>query len=115
MRIHSLAVLLLFFILISGCGQDDGLVGVWKATSASMEGQIPPEVLQTFLKEKAPSFDLNSDKSARIFGLQMNYDGNWKIDNKIVHVECPQKYLKLEFNGRTLTTLPDRTFTFERQ
>ncbi len=120
MRIQSLAALLLFFILISGCGQDNGLVGVWKATSAVMEG-APQEAIQAFLRDKAPAFDLNSDKTAHIFGGETigggrtSCDGSWKIENEIVKVKCPQHYLELEFNGRTLTTLPDKTFTFERQ
>jgi hypothetical protein len=113
----------LLVLLLTGCSGKSELVGFWKATSVDMsfaEGRIPPEKMEfaaeMALKEDAPSFDLNSDGSARVFGGgRPACSGSWSVENNIVNVECSSSFLKLERKGSKLTTLPDRTFTFEKQ
>jgi hypothetical protein len=105
-----------------GCSSESDVVGIWKATSIDMsfaQGRIPPEKMeeaaQMMLREKAPVFDLNSDGSARVFGGGAKCSGTWSVEENVVNVNCPKRFIQLERNGKQLTTLPDRTFTFERQ
>jgi len=121
MKTH-LAIIIFIAACLAGCSNESDLVGIWKATSADMsfaEGRTPSErmdeAMRAFLEESAPAFDLNSDGTARIFGGGIKCDGSWSVDENIITVECPSRFVKLERNGNQLTTLPDRTFTFERQ
>ena len=114
MRVRN-CIVLLMLVCIAGCSQDSELVGVWKATSTNIGDGVPPEAVQKFMEKNAPAFDLNSDKSARVFSGGITCDGHWSVRDEIVHVECPDDYIKLEINGNTLITLPDRSFIFERQ
>lgn len=109
-------------VCLAGCSGESDLVGIWKATSVNMsfaQGRIPAEKMdeaaKMFMAENAPAFDLNSDGSARVFGGNIKCNGVWSVENDIVNVECPDNYIKLERSGNQLTTLPDKTFTFERQ
>jgi len=106
----------------TGNGSYSNLVGIWKATSVDMsfaEGRIPPEKMnearQAMLEESAPAFDINLDGTARVFGGGIKCNGGWSVKNNIVNIKCPDNFIKLELSGGRLTTLPDRTFTFERQ
>lgn len=119
----AIALVFLFTNLsVQTASGEPSLVGVWQAISVDMsfaEGRIPPERMEEagreFISTNAPSFDLNSDGTARVFGGTLQCDGRWSIENDIVLVECPENYIRLGFDGRTLTSLPDRTFVFERQ
>ncbi len=97
-------------------GNEDGrFVGTWKAVSADMGDKVPPEVTRRFLKENPLSFELKSVGSARIIEGDKTLRGVWTADGSVVEIDCPGKFLKLHYDGRTLTTLPDKTFVFERQ
>ena len=118
---RSIVATLLTSCLLA-CSAENELVGVWKATAADMsfaDGRIPAdqmdEVMQVYLEENAPAFDLNSDGTARVFGGGHPCNGTWTSNENIVEVQCPGSFIQLERNANTLTTLPDRTFTFERQ
>lgn len=120
MKIFSSIIIVAVFIV--GCDSGNDLVGVWRATSADMsfaEGRIPPdkmdEVMREILETQAPAFDINSDGTARVFGGGTTCNGSWSEENNIVNIKCPGSFVKLERNGDRLTTLPDRTFTFELQ
>ncbi|WDE00338.1 hypothetical protein [Thalassomonas actiniarum] len=117
-----IVITILVTVLLASCSNEGDLVGVWKASSADMsfaEGRIPPEkmekAMQKFLRESASAFDLNLDGTARIFSGNIKCNGSWSVNKNIVNVRCPDSFIKLEKNGKKLTTLPDRTFTFERQ
>lgn len=106
----------------SGCSAESDLVGIWMATSVDMsfaQGRIPPENMdearRDILENNAPAYDLNADGTARVFGGSKKCNGRWSIQNNLITIKCPDVFLKLEKNGNKLTTLPDRTFTFERQ
>ncbi len=122
MKLLLITVCVFITACLAGCNSESDLIGIWKATSADMSfavGRIPPEkmeeAMQMMLKERAPAFDLNSDGTARVFGGGKKCSGTWSVDKNIVNVSCPNKFIKLERNGNQLTTLPTRTFTFERQ
>ena len=121
MKFYSASVILIS-VFIFGCSSESEFVGIWKATSADMsfaKGIIPPEkmdeAMQDMLTTRAPAFDLNADGTARVFGGGVKCSGTWSVDNNILNVKCPDNFIKLEINGSKITTLPDRTFTFERQ
>ena len=108
--------------ILVGCNSKSELVGVWKAVSVDMsfaEGKIPREnwddAANYMLQNNAPGFDLNSDGGARIFGGGGECNGTWSFKENIVSIQCPGSFLKLEKSGNQLTTLPDRSFTLERQ
>jgi hypothetical protein len=122
LKFFKLSVLIGTLAAIAACSAENDYVGVWKATSVDMsfaEGKIPPEKLdeamQAIIEQNAPAFDLNADGSARVFGGGVKCDGSWSAEANILNVQCTDKFIKLEINGDQLTTLPDRTFTFERQ
>ena len=115
-------LVLLVSIGTTACSTENSLVGIWKATSVDMsfaEGRIPPEKMEeakaSILRDRTPAFDLNSDGTARVFGGGKKCNGKWSVQDNIVSVECTNDFIRLEKNGNRLTTLPDRTFTFERQ
>ena len=98
------------------------LVGSWKVTFVDLSfavGKIPSEKMgeaKRHLEEiVAPAFTLKPDGSALVTDSSTNSIGNWFVENNSVHIETSGKFLKLEINGDTLTTLPDRTFTFIRR
>ena len=113
----------IFSVILVGCNSKSELVGVYKAVSVDMsfaEGKIPREewndAANYMLQNDAPAFDLNSDGSARKFGGgDRECNGTWSFKENIVSIQCPDGFLKLEKSGNQLITLPDRTFTFERQ
>jgi hypothetical protein len=94
------------------------LFGFWKTTSIDnsfAEGRPFPDRMDESLNNIAPSFDLNSDESARIFIGGNRCTGTWKLYNNIVDVECPGYLIQLERKGETLITLPNREFILEKQ
>lgn len=113
----------IFCVIMVGCNSKSELVGVWQAVSVDMsfaEGKIPREewddAANYMLQNNAPGFELNSDGSARKFdvvGGECN--GIWSFKENIVSIQCPGSFLKLEKSGNQLITLPDRSFTLERQ
>lgn len=122
MKANNLISLFSVLIVSVACSAENDFVGVWEAVSVDMsfaEGQIPAdqmdEAMQMILDENAPAFDLNADGTARVFGGSTRCNGKWSVDENIINVECPDDFIMLEINGNQLITLPDRTFTFERQ
>ena len=106
------------------CNGESQFVGLWKATSMDMsfaKGRIPSEELDEAMHEmlttNAPVFDLSADGTAQVFGGGVMNSGSWSVDEdkNIIDVKCSDSYMKLEINGAKITTLPDRTYTFERQ
>jgi len=121
MKLFTTTVILITLFL-AGCSGENDLVGTWKATTVDMKfakGRIPPGKMkgleEKMLRENSPRFELNADKSARVHGGGINCKGSWSVKDNIISVQCPNKFIKLEKNRNQLTTLPDRTFTFERQ
>lgn len=112
----------IFCVIMVGCNSKSELVGVWQAVSVDMsfaEGKIPrkewDDAANYMLQNNnAPAFDLNSDGSARIFG-RGECNGIWSFKENIVSIQCPGSFLKLEKSGNQLITLPNRSFTLERQ
>lgn len=112
----------IFCVILVGCNSKSEFVGVWKAVAADMsfaEGKIPREewddTANYMLQNNAPAFDLNSDGSARIFGGGVECNGTWSFKEKIISIQCPDSFLKLEKSGNQLITLPNQSFTLERQ
>lgn len=124
MNLVKCAVATFLMAVCAACSGESEYTGVWKATSVDMsfaEGKIPPENMDAaraeILGQHGPAFDLNSDGSARVFGGGVKCSGTWFLKENVLHVECPNDngYLMLEIAENKLITLPDRTFTLERQ
>ena len=73
------------------------------------------EAKRDILENDTPAFVLNLDGNASIVRRRTKYRGSWSVENEEISIECPGNYLRLERIGDKLATLPDRTFTFERQ
>ena len=95
----------IFCVILVACNSKSELVGVWYGK----EGFSP------LLGDITPAFNLNSDGSARIFQYGVEYNGTWSFKENIVIIQYSGKFLKLEKSGNQLTTLPNRSFTFERR
>ena len=112
----------IFCVILVACNYKSELVGTWKAVSVDMsfaEGKIPREnwndAANYMLQNNAPGFKLNSNGSAGIFDGDGECNGTWSFKGNIVSIQCPSSSLKLEKSGNQLITLPDRSFTLERQ
>lgn len=116
-------VALVLTLMLVGQSYANELAGVWRATSVDMSfaaGRIAPENIedarQFFLKEKAPGFDLNANGTAQIFRPGGDScSGSWSIESNIVTIKCSNSFMRLEKKDDKLTSLPDRSFTFEKR
>jgi hypothetical protein len=112
MKTRDLALVLVLGTL-AACGKNS-VEGTWKATGFSMGGQVPDKAAQDILLAMAPTFELKSDSSAQVSGAGADCKGTWKLENTTLKVECDGQTLEFEHKDGKLTTMPDRTLTFER-
>lgn len=124
-RAYDYAVLTMTWLEQSGVGGDNDYCGIWRVVAVNRFSRVPAETgsaefqrtTQQWMEHSPLQLWLNPNHTAHVVGGGDDWTGHWHISEAgLVRIEDRYgRFLELAHEGRTLTTLPEKTFVFERE